>query len=225
MAIVVAASADGQVRPREAWRLAGALAVFPSRPGSWSRGRRCLDAGASTGGFRRAAAHDAAQVVADVGYGLARVRLGRTSACWCATASCPGARPPRSPTARSTSWSGTLVHLAAARARRVARRDRTGRRPGADGQAAVRGRQGPGRQGRGRPGPGAAGRGRRGRGRRSGSARQGAHLLATSPLPGPSGNVEFFLWLRRGPADLDADAIHAAVHAAAPPGRRVKVDA
>lgn len=46
----------------------------------------------------------------------------------------------------------------------------------------------------------------------------GAHLLATSPLPGPSGNVEFFLWLRRGPADLGADAIHTAVRAAAPPG-------
>lgn len=46
----------------------------------------------------------------------------------------------------------------------------------------------------------------------------GARAVATSPLPGPSGNVEFFLWLRWGPATLDADAIHSAVRAAAPPG-------
>ena len=27
----------------------------------------------------------------------------------------------------------------------------------------------------------------------------GARAVTVSPLPGPSGNVEFFLWLRRGP--------------------------
>jgi 23S rRNA (cytidine1920-2'-O)/16S rRNA (cytidine1409-2'-O)-methyltransferase len=31
--------------------------------------------------------------------------------------------------------------------------------------------------------------------------------VTVSPLPGPSGNVEFFLWLRRGPAEIDRDAI------------------
>lgn len=30
----------------------------------------------------------------------------------------------------------------------------------------------------------------------------GARAVTTSPLPGPSGNVEFFLWLRRGPATV-----------------------
>ncbi|MDF9715210.1 TlyA family RNA methyltransferase [Nocardioides sp. ChNu-153] len=35
----------------------------------------------------------------------------------------------------------------------------------------------------------------------------GARAVATSPLPGPSGNVEFFLWLRRGPAEIDASHI------------------
>jgi 23S rRNA (cytidine1920-2'-O)/16S rRNA (cytidine1409-2'-O)-methyltransferase len=39
----------------------------------------------------------------------------------------------------------------------------------------------------------------------------GARMVARSPLPGPSGNVEFFLWLRRGPAELSADDIHRAV--------------
>lgn len=34
----------------------------------------------------------------------------------------------------------------------------------------------------------------------------GARMVTRSPLPGPSGNVEFFLWLRRGPAEItDAD--------------------
>ena len=39
----------------------------------------------------------------------------------------------------------------------------------------------------------------------------GARAVTTSPLPGPSGNVEFFLWLRRGvepvaEADIRAEA-------------------
>ena len=57
-------------------------------------------------------------------------------------------------------------------ARRAARRRARGRRPGADGQAAVRGRQGPGRQGRRGARPRAARRGghRRGRDRARGAA-------------------------------------------------------
>jgi 23S rRNA (cytidine1920-2'-O)/16S rRNA (cytidine1409-2'-O)-methyltransferase len=31
--------------------------------------------------------------------------------------------------------------------------------------------------------------------------------VVTSPLPGPSGNVEFFLWLRRGAPPADDDVI------------------
>ncbi|MCD4536491.1 TlyA family RNA methyltransferase [Nocardioides sp. cx-169] len=46
----------------------------------------------------------------------------------------------------------------------------------------------------------------------------GAVQVATSPLPGPSGNVEFFLWLRRGPATLTEEDIHACVRQAAAPG-------
>jgi 23S rRNA (cytidine1920-2'-O)/16S rRNA (cytidine1409-2'-O)-methyltransferase len=40
----------------------------------------------------------------------------------------------------------------------------------------------------------------------------GARAVTTSPLPGPSGNVEFFLWLRRGEASIDDEAIAQAVH-------------
>ncbi len=39
----------------------------------------------------------------------------------------------------------------------------------------------------------------------------GARAVTPSPLPGPSGNVEYFLWLRRGPALVDDEAIEAAV--------------
>ena len=52
----------------------------------------------------------------------------------------------------------------------------------------------------------------------------GARAVTTSPLPGPSGNVEFFLWLRRGAAEIDADDIRAEVERSAAqslPGERV----
>ncbi len=44
----------------------------------------------------------------------------------------------------------------------------------------------------------------------------GAVAVARSPLPGPSGNVEFFLWLRRGPASLTGDDVAAAVGSSSP---------
>jgi 23S rRNA (cytidine1920-2'-O)/16S rRNA (cytidine1409-2'-O)-methyltransferase len=46
----------------------------------------------------------------------------------------------------------------------------------------------------------------------------GARAVATSPLPGPSGNVEFFLWLRRGSAEISAEDISRAVHGTAAVG-------
>ncbi len=39
----------------------------------------------------------------------------------------------------------------------------------------------------------------------------GARAVTVSPLPGPSGNVEFFLWLRRGPATVDDEDLAAVV--------------
>ena len=44
----------------------------------------------------------------------------------------------------------------------------------------------------------------------------GARAVTTSPLPGPSGNVEFFLWLRRGAPRIGADDIDAVVSAPGP---------
>ena len=45
----------------------------------------------------------------------------------------------------------------------------------------------------------------------------GTRGVAVSPLPGPAGNVEFFLWLRRGPATVEGDEITAVVHRGATP--------
>lgn len=39
----------------------------------------------------------------------------------------------------------------------------------------------------------------------------GARAVTTSPLPGPAGNVEFFVWLRAGETTLGRDAIEAEV--------------
>ncbi|MEU4418978.1 TlyA family RNA methyltransferase [Nocardia salmonicida] len=58
------------------------------------------------------------------------------------------------------------------------------------------------------------------------SARRGwgARAVTTSPLPGPSGNVEFFLWLKAGAATVGEDDIGAEVQRSAllgVPGERV----
>ena len=52
----------------------------------------------------------------------------------------------------------------------------------------------------------------------------GAQAVTTSPLPGPSGNVELFLWLRRASATIGEDEIAAEVRRTADlgaPGERV----
>ena len=46
----------------------------------------------------------------------------------------------------------------------------------------------------------------------------GARGVTTSPLPGPSGNVEFFLWLRHGEATVTSDDIGIEVRRATNPG-------
>jgi 23S rRNA (cytidine1920-2'-O)/16S rRNA (cytidine1409-2'-O)-methyltransferase len=52
----------------------------------------------------------------------------------------------------------------------------------------------------------------------------GACAVTTSPLPGPSGNVEFFLWLRAGDPVIDRNAVEAEVARSASlgvPGEKV----
>ena len=60
----------------------------------------------------------------------------------------------------------------------------------------------------------------------AGAARRGwgARAVTTSPLPGPSGNVEFFLWLRHGEPAIGPDDIAAEVERSASlgvPGEKV----
>lgn len=229
VAIVVAAGADGpEYVSRGGHKLAGALAVFEPA-GFVVAGRRCLDAGASTGGFTDVLLrHDAAQVVAvDVGYGQLAWKLrqdervlvrDRVNVRELTTEVTDG---PVDVVVGDLSFISLQLVLDAllgvtapdgdlalmVKPQFEVGKDRVGkggvvRDPALRAEAVVA------------VADAAAARG------------WGAHLLATSPLPGPSGNVEFFLWLRRGPADLDADAIHAAVRAAAPPGAAgEKVDA
>ncbi len=52
----------------------------------------------------------------------------------------------------------------------------------------------------------------------------GARAVTTSPLPGPSGNVEFFLWLRAGAPTIGRDEVEAEVRTGpgpSDPGERV----
>jgi 23S rRNA (cytidine1920-2'-O)/16S rRNA (cytidine1409-2'-O)-methyltransferase len=53
----------------------------------------------------------------------------------------------------------------------------------------------------------------------------GGRGVVASPLPGPSGNVEFFVWLRRGPRELGPDAVAAETARSASwgvPGEKVR---
>ena len=187
-------------------KLAGALAVF-GPAGLTVAGRACLDAGASTGGFtdvllRAGAAH---VVAADVGYGqlawslrtdprvtvLDRVNVRELQ---------PGqvAPAPDLVTADLSFISLTLVLPALVRCAA----------PEADFVLLVKPQF---EVGKGRVGAGGVVRepGLRGQAVASvAAAASGRGLgvagVAASPLPGPAGNVEYFLWLRRGAPPLDA---------------------
>ena len=39
----------------------------------------------------------------------------------------------------------------------------------------------------------------------------GCNGVVASSLPGPSGNVEYFLWLRRGSAEISEEALNRAI--------------
>jgi 23S rRNA (cytidine1920-2'-O)/16S rRNA (cytidine1409-2'-O)-methyltransferase len=221
VAIVVAADPD---RPeyvsRGGHKLAGALAAFEPA-GFVVAGRRCLDAGASTGGFTDVLLrHGAAQVVAvDVGYGQLAWKLqsdervlvrDRVNVRELTTEITDG---PVDVVVGDLSFISLELVLDALFAVTA---------PDGDLALMVKPQFEVGKERVGKGGvvrdpalraeavanvaAAAAARG------------WGAHMVATSPLPGPSGNVEFFLWLRRGPATLDDAAIHTAVRAAAPPG-------
>jgi 23S rRNA (cytidine1920-2'-O)/16S rRNA (cytidine1409-2'-O)-methyltransferase len=217
VAIVVADDPD---RPdyvsRGGHKLAGALAAFEPL-GLSVAGRRCLDAGASTGGFTDVLLRGGARevVAVDVGYGqLAwslrsdeRVRVHDRTNVRELTPELVGGRVDvvvgdlsfislalvLAPLVGVTEPDGDLALMV--KPQFEVGKERVGkggvvRDPAlrAEAVAAVADR--------------AAGLG------------WGARAVARSPLPGPSGNVEFFLWLRRGPATVAAADIDRAVHGA-----------
>jgi 23S rRNA (cytidine1920-2'-O)/16S rRNA (cytidine1409-2'-O)-methyltransferase len=192
-------------------KLAGALAAFDGPPVA---GRRCLDAGASTGGFtdvllRAGAAH---VVAVDVGYGqlawalrtdprvsvLDRVNVRQLTPEQVAPA-------PALVTADLSFISLSLVlpALAACAA------------PDADFVLLVKPQF---EVGKGNVGAGGV---VRDPAKRAGAVASvaaaafelglGVQGITASSLPGPSGNVEYFLWLRRGAPPLDGTALARAV--------------
>ena len=216
--------ADDPDRPdyvsRGGHKLAGALAAF--EPGGFVvSGRRCLDAGASTGGFTDVLLRrGAAQVVAvDVGYGQLAWRLQQDERVQVhdrvnvrqLTPELVGG--PVDVVVGDLSFISLELVLDALLGVMEP-----------DGDLALMVKPqfevGKDRLGKGGVVRDPALRAETVAGIASGAARRGwgARQVATSPLPGPSGNVEFFLWLRRGPAALDEESIRAVVRSAAPPG-------
>ena len=212
--ITIAESGEPGYVSRGGRKLAGALAVFGPM-GLAVAGRPCLDAGASTGGFtdvllRAGAAH---VVAADVGYGqLAwplrtdpRVTvMDRVNVRTLTGAS--GLDPvPELVVADLSFISLTLVlpALVACAA------------PDADFVLLVKPQF---EVGKGRVGAGGV---VRERADRSASVRKvtdaaaelglGVLGVTASPLPGPAGNVEYFVWLRRGAPPLGEDQLERAV--------------
>ena len=192
-------------------KLAGALAAFP---GFTVTGKRCLDAGASTGGFtdvllRAGAAH---VVAADVGYGqlawslqtdervtvLDRVNVRSLDPALVA--------PPPSVVVADLSFislSLVLPALAACAA------------PDADFALMVKPQF---EVGKGRVGAGGVVRSPQDRAdavrsvcATAWSLGLGVRGVTASPLPGPSGNVEYFVWFQRGAPPLDDDMLRQAI--------------
>jgi 23S rRNA (cytidine1920-2'-O)/16S rRNA (cytidine1409-2'-O)-methyltransferase len=210
--VAVSAASDGaEYVSRGGHKLAGALAAFS---GLTVAGRRCLDAGASTGGFtdvllRAGAAH---VVAVDVGYGqlswslrtdprvtvLDRVNVRALSPAQVAP-------PPEVIVADLSFISLTLVLPALVGCAA----------PDADFALMVKPQF---EVGKGRVGSGGVVRDPADRAEAVRSVCDAAESLglgvrgvATSPLPGPAGNVEYFVWLRRGAPPLSEDDLLRAI--------------
>lgn len=213
-AIVVAEDVqDPGYASRGAWKLAGALERWG---GPAIEGRLCLDAGASTGGFTDVLLRaGAAQVVCvDVGYGLLDWRLrtddrvtvlDRTNVRLLQPSDLPYRPEVIVADLSFISLALVLPALFAAAAE------------GADVVPMVKPQF--------EVGKGAVGSGGvvRDVAQRAEAVRRiaataydmgwGTQDVAASPLPGPSGNVEFFLWLRRGAPAPDIQRIDEVVEA------------
>jgi 23S rRNA (cytidine1920-2'-O)/16S rRNA (cytidine1409-2'-O)-methyltransferase len=214
-AVVVAEDEnDPDYVSRGGHKLAGALAVFTPR-GLCVEGRRCLDAGASTGGFtdvllRAGAAH---VVAVDVGYGQLAWSLQRDDRVTVKdrtnvrelTPDGIGGEPVDVVVGDLSFIPLGLVLPALVR---CAASD-------ADLVLMVKPQFEVGRDRLGSGGVVRSARLRaeavRGVAARAAGLGLGVCGVTASPLPGPSGNVEYFLWLRAGAPDLDPADVDRAV--------------
>jgi 23S rRNA (cytidine1920-2'-O)/16S rRNA (cytidine1409-2'-O)-methyltransferase len=204
---------DGQpdYASRGGGKLAGALAAFPALRVT---GRRCLDAGASTGGFtdvllRSGAAH---VIAVDVGYGQLAWRLRtdeRVSVI--DRVNVRELRPEQvAPAPGVVTADLSFISLALALPALAACAA-----PDADFLLLVKPQF---EAGKGRVGAGGVVRDPQLRAQAVGGVAAAAAALGlgvagvvASPLPGPSGNVEYFLWLRRGAPALDPGVLRRAI--------------
>jgi len=209
--IVVAAPDEPQrYASRGAHKLAGALDRLGGPPVA---GRRCLDAGASTGGFTDVLLRrDAREVIAvDVGYGqLAwnlRVdpRVQVLDRCNVRTLEPEALGGPVELTVADLSFISLTLVLPAL----------TACTEGGDLLVLVKPQFEVGREQVGRGGVIRDPELRAAAVRRVADSAEplgwGTTGVVASPLPGPAGNVEFFLWLRPGADPLRADALAAAM--------------
>ncbi|MDI5942438.1 MULTISPECIES: TlyA family RNA methyltransferase [Micromonospora] len=224
--LVTGADPTSEYVSRGGHKLAGALAAF-TPDGLRVAGRRCLDAGASTGGFTDVLLRaDAAEVVAvDVGYGqLAwalrtddRVRVFERTNVRTLT-----------PEAIGGEVDLTVADLSFISLRLVLPALAACTRGDGDLALMVKPQFEVGRE---RVGAGGVVRDPALRAEAvldvsAAAAQLGLGLagVTASPLPGPSGNVEFFVWLRRGAPAADPERVRAVV-AAGPQGASLSGDA
>ncbi|HLV74567.1 MAG TPA: TlyA family RNA methyltransferase [Vulgatibacteraceae bacterium] len=212
-AIVVADAESGpEYVSRGGHKLAGALKAFGGPP---VKGRVCLDAGASTGGFTDVLLREGAERVyaVDVGYGQIAWSLRtdervtvmeRVNVRELTPEMLDG--PPPELVVGDLSFISLRLVLGPLRACAA---------PGADFVVMVKPQF---EVGKDRVGAGGVVRDPE---LRAGAVRDvaehaaalglGVRGVTASPLPGPSGNVEYFLWLREGAPRLDPAALAAAV--------------
>jgi len=209
--ITIAEAAGPEYASRGGWKLAGALAAFPALRVA---GRRCLDAGASTGGFtdvllRAGAAH---VIAVDVGYGqLAWALRTDERVTVLDRVNVRQLRPEQvAPAPDLVTADLSFISLGLVLPALIACAS-----PDADFVLLVKPQF---EVGRDRVGSGGVVRdpALRREAVAAVASAAGAHGLGVagvvaSSLPGPSGNVEYFLWLRRGAPPLREDQLRRAV--------------
>ena len=211
--ITITEAAGPDYASRGGHKLVGALAAFG---GLRVAGRRCLDAGASTGGFTDALLRaGAGHVVAvDVGYGqLAWVLRGDPRVTVLERVNVRELRPEQvAPPPGLVVADLSFISLATVLPALVQCAD-----PEADFVLLVKPQFEVGRGRVGRGGvvwdPGLRAEAVSAVATAAASHGLGVAGVTASPLPGPAGNVEYFLWLRRGAPPLDRTELEQAITA------------